>query len=196
MILISGPDNNHVTNAPHARDFEKRIGKTHFLGLRAPPGFVWKARGVTYILFSGFQTTDMLRSEFIMAKVQEHAQKLIVKYQDPSRGPPDPSFVLQLPDETLSGSNLYAIQKSFDGPFQFDVFFESASAKQPLTCMPASAAREMLFLTSLFCQLPRLRMVLRPLKNSTTIVSSKPSPSQKAHQMNWSTSRKLSPVTL
>ena len=40
-----GPDNNHVSDAPHARDFEDRIGKTHFLGIRAPPGFIWKARG-------------------------------------------------------------------------------------------------------------------------------------------------------
>ena len=75
-----------------------------------------------------------------MGKVQEYAQKLIVNYQDPSRDPPDPSFVLQLPDETLSGSNLYAVQKSFDGPFEFDVFFESASANQPLSCKSTSLA--------------------------------------------------------
>ncbi len=29
---------------------------------------------------------------------------------------------------------MYAVQKIFDGPFEFDVFFESASAKQKLTC--------------------------------------------------------------
>lgn len=49
--------------------------------------------------------------------------------------PPDPSFVLQLADEVYMGSNLYAIQKSFEGEFQFDVFFESASSKQKLSCM-------------------------------------------------------------
>ena len=69
-----------------------------------------------------------------MSSVQQHAQKVIVNYQDPQRGPPDPSFVLQLPDEALSGSNLYAVQKAFDGSFQFDVFFESASAKRKLSC--------------------------------------------------------------
>ncbi|EGN96016.1 glycoside hydrolase family 63 protein [Serpula lacrymans var. lacrymans S7.3] len=45
---------------------------------------------------------------------------------------PDPSFVLQLSDEVYTGSNLYAVQKSFDGEFQFDVFFESQSAAQML----------------------------------------------------------------
>lgn len=55
-------------------------------------------------------------------------------YEDPTLIPPDPAFVLQLPDEVLTGSNLYAVQKMFDGPFSFDIFFESASAKQKLTC--------------------------------------------------------------
>jgi mannosyl-oligosaccharide glucosidase len=47
---------------------------------------------------------------------------------------PDPSFTLQLSDETYSGSNLFAIQKFFDGTFQFDVFFESRSAHANMNC--------------------------------------------------------------
>lgn len=69
----------------------------------------------------------------LMAALLKHAQEVIQPYQDPAGGAPDPSFVLQLPDEVYSSSNLYAIQKSFDGEFQFDVFFDSASAKQKLT---------------------------------------------------------------
>ena len=68
-----------------------------------------------------------------MNAVMKHAQADIQNYQDPAKGPPDPSFVLQLPDESLSSSNLFAVQKAFDGEFQFDVFFESASAK-PRSC--------------------------------------------------------------
>ena len=48
---------------------------------------------------------------------------------------PDPSFTLQLSDETLSGNNLLAFQKLFDGKFQFDVFFESRSAQKNLNGM-------------------------------------------------------------
>ena len=58
-----------------------------------------------------------------------HAQDIIKSYTDPQRGYPDPAFIFQLPDEIYSGSNLYAVQKHFDGPFQFDVFFESGKQK-------------------------------------------------------------------
>ena len=47
---------------------------------------------------------------------------------------PDPSFTLQLSDETYSGSHLFAIQKFFDGKFQFDVFFESRSVHSNMNC--------------------------------------------------------------
>jgi len=63
------------------------------------------------------------------------AHDVIAPYQDSTKGLPDPSFIFQLPDEVYTGSNLYAVQKSFDGSFQFDVFFESGSSKQKLSCM-------------------------------------------------------------
>ena len=78
--------------------------------------------------------------EHIMNTVLKHAQAVVAPYQDPAKGAPDPSFVLQLPDETYTSSNLYAVQKFFDGEFQFDVFFESASAKQKLSCKYCNCA--------------------------------------------------------
>jgi hypothetical protein len=71
----------------------------------------------------------------LLQNIVKRAQEILVPYKDPATGPPDPSFVLQLADEIYTGSNLYAVQKSFDGEFQFDVFFESASSKQKLSCM-------------------------------------------------------------
>jgi mannosyl-oligosaccharide glucosidase len=53
---------------------------------------------------------------------------------DPRVGMPDPSSALHLSNEVYTGSNLYAVQKLFEGEFQFDVFFESASAKRELSC--------------------------------------------------------------
>lgn len=73
--------------------------------------------------------------EYILASIIQHAKDSIAPYQDSGQTPPDPSFILQLPDEVLTGSNLYAVQKIFDGPFQFDVFFENSKAKQRLTCL-------------------------------------------------------------
>ncbi|KAI5124041.1 hypothetical protein M0805_003870 [Coniferiporia weirii] len=113
--VLDGPDNNAVTDGPHAHAFSERIGKTHFMGMRTPPGDVWRAR------------------DLLMNSVLKHAQDVITPYQDPAKGAPDPSFVLQLPDEIYTSSNLFAVQKSFDGEFQFDVFYESASAKHKLS---------------------------------------------------------------
>jgi mannosyl-oligosaccharide glucosidase len=66
----------------------------------------------------------MKRASSILEPLQESSSTAV----------PDPAFVLQLADEVYFGSNLFAVQKTFDGPFQFDVFFESASAKQILSC--------------------------------------------------------------
>ncbi|THH15032.1 hypothetical protein EW146_g5398 [Bondarzewia mesenterica] len=112
--IVDDPENTAVTSGPFADVFEDRIGKTHFGGFRVPPDNIWQAK------------------EVIIQDILKRAQDALVPYQNPAGGAPDPSFVLQLGDETLSGSNLFAVQKSFDGKFQFDVFFESKSAKQKL----------------------------------------------------------------
>lgn len=90
-----------------------------------------------------------------MNAVLKHAQSVIAPYQDPAKGAPDPSFVLQLPDEVYSSSNLYAIQKSFDGEFQFDVFFESGSAKHKLSCRFLTDSSTRFRLESCFSISPR-----------------------------------------
>ena len=69
-----------------------------------------------------------------MKSIFEHGQAAVAPYQNSPLGVPDPSFVLQLPDDVYSGSNFYAVQKFFDGPFQFDIYFDSGSIKQKLTC--------------------------------------------------------------
>ncbi|GLB35277.1 putative glycosyl hydrolase family 63 N-terminal domain [Lyophyllum shimeji] len=113
--VVDGPNNTMVTDGPHAEAFGERIGKTHFVGQSIPAGNVWQAK------------------DFILKALIDRAREAVAPYQDPATGPPDPSYVLQLPDEVYTGSNLFAVQKLFDGPFQFDVFFESGSSKQKLS---------------------------------------------------------------
>lgn len=43
-----------------------------------------------------------------------------------------PAFTLQVSNIVQPGSNLFAVQKTFSGAFQFDVFYESASANHKL----------------------------------------------------------------
>ncbi|KAL4067531.1 glycoside hydrolase [Scleroderma citrinum] len=111
--IVDGPNNRAVTQGPHAEDFFPRLGKSHFVGLRITSNELWTAK------------------EWILQSLLGRASPLAEKYRqaDPA---PDPSFVLQLPDEAVTASNLYAIQKSFDGEFQFDVFFQSGSTPQIL----------------------------------------------------------------
>lgn len=45
---------------------------------------------------------------------------------------PSPAFTLQVSNTIQPGSNLFAVQKTFSGDFQFDIFYESASANHKL----------------------------------------------------------------
>jgi len=84
--------------------------------------------------FTLSKTTDCEETEVIIQEIASNAQKAA---QDFKQGDlvPEPSFTLQLSDETLSGSNLLAFQKFFDGEFQFDVFYESRSGQKDLSGM-------------------------------------------------------------
>jgi mannosyl-oligosaccharide glucosidase len=116
LRVVDGPNNQAVTWGPHAHGFQDRIGKTHFMGRPLKSGDIWQAK------------------EYIMKALIDRAREVLVPYQDPAVGLPDPSFVLQLPDDVYTNSNLYAVQKLFDGPFEFDVIYDSGSNKQKLTC--------------------------------------------------------------
>ncbi|KAI0807266.1 glycoside hydrolase [Fomes fomentarius] len=109
--VVEGPSNTLVTEGPHASTFAHRTGKAHLLSLRVPPGQVWQAK------------------EHIQKNLIKYAQEVINGYREAKQGYPDPAFVFQLPDEFYSSSNLFAIQKHYNGPFQFDVFFESGKQK-------------------------------------------------------------------
>lgn len=69
-----------------------------------------------------------------MQNILKHAGPIAEQYRQADHTP-DPSFVLQLPDEIVTASNLFAVQKFFDGEFQFDVFFDSASSLMKLDCV-------------------------------------------------------------
>lgn len=118
-----------------ASKFTERIGKTHFLGRHMEQGKVWTARG-SFFAHSSYdlREPDNTLAETILENIISHASPILKEYQDPKASPPDPAFTLQLSDETYSNSNLYAIQKFFEGSFQFDVLYDSGSSNQKLDC--------------------------------------------------------------
>jgi mannosyl-oligosaccharide glucosidase len=94
----------------------------------APPGQVWQAKGWVSAhklsIFTYLQTVV----DILLKNIIDHATTVIKPFNEDKQNPPDPAFVLELEDEVLSGSNLYAIQKTFNGPFSFDVYYQSGSA--------------------------------------------------------------------
>ncbi|EIN07794.1 glycoside hydrolase [Punctularia strigosozonata HHB-11173 SS5] len=112
LRVVDNDSNNHITNGPHSASFANRAGKTHVSGYRIPSGDVWTAK------------------DYIMQDIITHAQPILDRYKSSAQttGYPAPAFLLQLSDEVLTSSNVYAVQKTFEGPFEFDVFFESKSA--------------------------------------------------------------------
>ena len=127
-----GPTNEFVTLGTHSAHFRERTGKTHYYGVRSREGEVWKARGRHHSLQAGFRIERI--SDVIMEAILRHAQEQLAPFKEPSKGVPDPAFTLQLPDEVYMGSNLYAFQKTLRGEFQFDIFFDSGSVAQKLSC--------------------------------------------------------------
>ncbi|KIL68625.1 glycoside hydrolase family 63 protein [Amanita muscaria Koide BX008] len=112
--IVDTADNQHLADGSFAAAFKKTMGRTHYLGRAVSSGNMWQAKDV------------------ILGPLVDHARELVAPYTNPSADPPDPSYTLQLPNEVMMGSNLFAVQKMFDGPFQFDVYYDNASNKQKL----------------------------------------------------------------
>ncbi|KAF9792420.1 glycoside hydrolase [Thelephora terrestris] len=127
--IEDGPGNVYVDEASRIGD---AVGRTSFAGYRVEPGNVWQAK--KYIMDQIFARTGEILEPF---RSQENKGKV-----------PSPSFTLQVSNNVQPGSNLFAVQKTFSGPFQFDVFYESASANHNLDS--ESLDQGILALTSAF----------------------------------------------
>ncbi|KAG8861996.1 Processing alpha glucosidase I [Tulasnella sp. 330] len=107
--FVHSESSQMVEEGQLSQEFRDRIGKTHYVGRSLPAGTTW-------------MTKDM-----IYKAILEFAMPIATKYQEQQKSLPEPAFLLALPDDITSGSNIYAIQKQFEGEFTFDIFYESAS---------------------------------------------------------------------
>lgn len=63
-----------------------------------------------------------------MQSIVTGANREIPKYPE---GPaPEPAFILTLPNEVYNGASLFAVQKSFEGEFSFDVYYDAPGVKK------------------------------------------------------------------
>ncbi|KAG8961017.1 Processing alpha glucosidase I [Tulasnella sp. 419] len=115
--IEDSPDSQMVTKGQGQAQFARTSDKTQYFAVMLPDKELWRAK------------------EYLTQAIVKHAQPQVDKYKDDEMGYtklPDPSFILTLPNTAQASSNFYAFQKTFDGAFQFDVFFESSSAEHQL----------------------------------------------------------------
>ncbi|EJD53371.1 glycoside hydrolase family 63 protein [Auricularia subglabra TFB-10046 SS5] len=103
--LVEDEGNKPIANGRFAQDYQAFFGKTQFLGY--PAKDIWKAK------------------DLILGNIYETAEDVLKPFKDSEMGPPDPAFVLRLTNEVYSNANFYALQKFYEGPFQFDVYYEN-----------------------------------------------------------------------
>jgi mannosyl-oligosaccharide glucosidase len=72
-----------------------------------------------------------MNADILVNAIATKFRTTVAPYEQPSL--PHPGYALTLPNEVYSGSNLFAIQKTFDGAFHFDILFDSGSVKEKLT---------------------------------------------------------------
>jgi mannosyl-oligosaccharide glucosidase len=101
---VSGPN----TRGPHADEYGDLLDHTGFAGLVVPTGSAWRAK-------------DILLQEIVKGaqeKVKRHGQD----------SPPDPAILFSLPNELHTGANFFAFERTYEGPFSLDVFYDTSSA--------------------------------------------------------------------
>ena len=128
--IEDAPGNAYVDEASRIGD---AVGRTNFAGYRVEQGNIWQAKSrfrVEYPVHSMLSSTP----EYIMDQIFARTNEILEPFRSPEhRGKvPSPSLTLQVSNSIQPGSNLFAVQKTFSGPFQFDVFYESASANHKL----------------------------------------------------------------
>jgi mannosyl-oligosaccharide glucosidase len=128
--IEDGPGNVYVDEASRVND---GFGRTNFAGYRVDQGDIWQAKS-DFEIDCSVHSTLTSDPEYIMDEVFARTSVILEPFrsQDYKGKVPNPAFTLQVSNSIQPGSNLYAVQKAFKGPFQFDVFYESASANHKL----------------------------------------------------------------
>lgn len=101
------------------------MGKTQFLGLPIGERSLWQAKGARRFPVRAISSCAAVVADAIISNIYETAQKVLAPYKDATTGPPDPAFALRMTNDIFANSNLYALQKFYEGPFQLDVYYEN-----------------------------------------------------------------------
>lgn len=113
-----------MTPGNHAEDFGERLDRFQYAGINAKSGQAWRAKGL--IPSTSDKGTSLYElTDLILSQTNTRVQELITKYTREDL--PDPALMLSLQNKIASGSNLFAVQKNYEGAFTLDVYFDSNS---------------------------------------------------------------------
>ncbi|KAI1914025.1 Processing alpha glucosidase I [Ophidiomyces ophidiicola] len=110
--ITRGPDTNRYPQKIHPSYDEKPMDRTFVASFQLESELLWQAK------------------EILFTHLKQEVEPLFQKYG--TENPPPPSSVFTIANKPAHG-NFHLIQKTFEGPFEFDILFSSASASEPVT---------------------------------------------------------------
>ncbi|KAI5290531.1 Processing alpha glucosidase I [Ascosphaera aggregata] len=111
--ITRGPESNSFVSHDHPAYEDRPLSRTIVSSMRAPAEMLWQAKT---ILFAQMR-------QVISNYLEEYGQENI---------PPAPQM-FTIPNQSVEDGNLYFVQKTFRGGFEFDILFSSGSVGQALT---------------------------------------------------------------
>lgn len=109
LAPLADPNNPELTAGRHADDFGSRLSRTQYFGGTVPSGQTWRAKDIFKNVFSA------------------SAKALVDRYG--AANLPDPALLAALPNTEQPVASAYWFQKTYEGEWSFDVFFDSAEVK-------------------------------------------------------------------
>lgn len=110
--VTAGPDTNRHPEANHDSYNDKPLDRTMVASLQATNSEIWQTKS---LMFRHMKT-----------QIDEY----IAKYGNVNSPPPYQVFTI---GNEIKPGNLHLVQKVFEGPFEFDIIYSSASAPAPTT---------------------------------------------------------------
>ncbi|KAG5297050.1 glucosidase I [Histoplasma ohiense] len=112
LDLTRGPESNAHPPRRHAAYDDKPLDRTIVAGLQVPPDALWNAKSLLF----------MHMKEEIDATLKEYG----------TDNPLPPAQLITIANKPDAG-NMYFVQRAFEGSFEFDILFSSASSPVPMT---------------------------------------------------------------
>lgn len=137
LEVTEGPKSNSHPPPTHASYADKPLDRSMVISLQVPEEGIWQAKNLVF------------------QKMKEEIDELVGRYGQDNELPP--WAIYTVPNDIKEG-NLHVVQKVFEGAFEFDVIYSSASAGAPAT----SADLEPKFKTARKAFSDRFKQLLAP----------------------------------